>query len=306
MEIQKLSIGHGVRWFRQAIDLGTRNPKAVFGAALLLLLTLYATALLVMLPAIGALQGTGTKNAAVNAMAMLGWLAPVFLIVLMLMPILFGGLMHVIREAEAGRPIGATALYAPFRQGKARTLAALGLVQLLFGVASALVVALLAGANYWHDYMAAMQAAMSGLVPAVPQPEHPGLLLLFQLLFNYFSYTITLFSVPLIMFSGQPLLQAIKLSAMAAVRNFSTNLIAGALFLAGVLVAALIVMLLAAFASLLGSFVHTQVGALLAFVVFMGFGVIVIVVLTGGAYFAWRDTFDGQTLIEQPFLGVEA
>ncbi len=306
MEIRKLSIGHGVRWFRQAIDLGTRNPKAVFGAALLLLLTLYATALLVMLPALGALQGTGTKHAAANAMVMLGWLAPVFLIVLMLMPILFGGLMHVIREAEAGRPIGATALYAPFRRGKARTLAALGLVQLLFGVASALVVALLAGANYWHDYMAAMQAAMSGLVPAVPQPEHPGLLVLFQLLFNYFSYTITLFSVPLILFSGQPLLQAIILSAMAAVRNFSTNLIAGALFLAGVLVAALIVMLLAGFASLLGGFVHTQLGALLAFVVFMGFGVIVIVVLTGGAYFAWRDTFDGQTLIEQPFLGVEA
>ncbi len=306
MEIRKLSIGHGVRWFRQAIDLGTRNPKAVFGAALLLLLTLYATALLVMLPALGALQGTGTKHAAANAMVMLGWLAPVFLIVLMLMPILFGGLMHVIREAEAGRPIGATALYAPFRRGKARTLAALGLVQLLFGVASALVVALLAGANYWHDYMAAMQAAMSGLVPAVPQPEHPGLLVLFQLLFNYFSYTITLFSVPLILFSGQPLLQAIILSAMAAVRNFSTNLIAGALFLAGVLVAALIVMLLAGFASLLGGFVHTQLGALLAFVVFMGFGVIVIVVLTGGAYFAWRDTFDGQTLIEQPFPGVEA
>lgn len=306
MEIHKLSAGHGVRWFRQAIDLGARNPKAVFGAALLLLLTLYAAALLLMLPAIGTLQGAGTKHATANAMAMLGWLAPVFLVVLMLMPILFGGLMHVIREAEAGRPIGATALYAPFRQGKARTLAALGLVQLLFGVASALVVASLAGANYWHDYMAAMQAAMSGLVPSVPQPEHPGLLVLFQLLFNYFSYTITLFSVPLILFSGQPLLQAIKLSAMAAVRNFSTNLVAGALFLAGVVVAALIVMLLAGFASLLGSFVHTQVGALLAFVVFMGFGVIVIVVLTGGAYFAWRDTFDGPTLIEQPFLGVEA
>ncbi len=306
MEIRKLPIGHGVRWFRQAIDLGTRNPKAVFGAALLLLVTLYAAALLLMLPAISALQGTGTKHAAANVLAMVGWLAPVFLVVLMLMPILFGGLMHVIREAEAGRPIKATALYSPFRQGKARTLAALGLVQLVLGVAGALVVAALAGANYWHDYMAAMQAAMGGLVPAVPQPEHPGLLVLFQLLFNYFSYAITLFSVPLILFSGQPLLQALKASTMAAMRNFSTNLIAGALFLAGVLVAALIVMLLAGFASLLGSFVHTQVGALLAFFVFMGFGVIVIVVLTGGAYFAWRDTFDGQPLTEPPFVGVEA
>ncbi len=306
MEIRKLSMGHGVRWFRHAIDLGTRNPKAVFGAALLLLLTLYAAALLLMLPAMGAMQGTGTKPAAGNVLAMLGWLAPVFVVVLMLMPILFGGLMHVIREAEAGRPIGATALYSPFRQGKARTLAALGLVQLLFGVVSALVVASLAGANYWHDYLAAMQAAMSGLVPAVPQPEHPGLLVLFQLLFNYFSYVITLFSVPLILFSGQPLLQAIKLSAMAAVRNFGTNLIAGALFLSAVLVTALLVMLLAGLASVLGSFVHTLLGALLAFVVFMGFGVIVIVVLTGGAYFAWRDTFGGQPLSEQPFLGVEA
>ncbi len=45
MEIRKLPIGQGLAWFRQAIDLGARNPRAVFGAALLFLLALYAVAL---------------------------------------------------------------------------------------------------------------------------------------------------------------------------------------------------------------------------------------------------------------------
>ena len=44
MDIRALPVAQGLAWFKQAIDLGGRNPRAVFGAAMLLILALYAAA----------------------------------------------------------------------------------------------------------------------------------------------------------------------------------------------------------------------------------------------------------------------
>ena len=46
MDIRALPVAQGLAWFKQAIDLGGRNPRAVFGAAMLLILALYAAAML--------------------------------------------------------------------------------------------------------------------------------------------------------------------------------------------------------------------------------------------------------------------
>ena len=45
---------------------------------------------------------------------------------------------------------------------------------------------------------------------------------------------------------------------------------------------------------------------LLEMLVLLVFGVVVIVVLTGVAYFAWRDIFEGDAAQPPPFVGVEA
>jgi hypothetical protein len=247
------------------------------------------------------------SGASQDAMSVLGWLAPLFLVVLLLMPVLFGGVMHVIREAEAGRPVRARDLYAPLRQGAARRLALLGLLQLLFGLVGAVVAVTLAGADYWQQYLAALQGAMNGVAPVMPQPAHPGLLLVFQLLFNYFSYAVMLFSIPLMLFSQRTLRDAILLSLRAAVANAGANLLAAGLFLGAVIVAAVLATLLATLANLLGGLVLTQLGVLLELLVLLVFGVVVIVVLTGVAYFAWRDTFEGEGGAQPPpFVGLEA
>lgn len=302
MDVRKLPVGRGLQWFRQAADLGVRNPRAIFGAGLLFILTLYAIVLLMMLPAVGMMRAGASRD----LMSLLGWLAPLFLVVLLLMPVLFGGLMHVIREAEAGRPVRARDLYAPLRQGAARRLALLGLLQLLFGLVGAIVAVALAGADYWQQYLAAMQGAMNGVVPVMPEPAHPGLLLVFQLLFNYFTYAVMLFSIPLMLFSGRTLREAIVLSLRAALANVGANLLAAGLFLGAVVVAALLTTLLATFASLLGGLVLAQLGTLLELLVLLVFGVVVIVVLTGVAYFAWRDIFEGDRAQPAPFAGIEA
>ncbi len=303
MHINKLPISQGLSWFKQAIDLGARNPKAVFGAALLLIAVLYGLAMLVAVPA-ALLLGKGAATPDLPRMAL--WFVPLFLALMLLIPVLLGGLMHVIREAEAGRPVRARDLFAPFRQGQAPRLALLGVVQIVLALAAGLVVVALAGADYWRDYLDAMRGAMSGNVPVMPQPEHAGLLTLVQLVFNYFSYAIMLLSVPLMLFSGSALRDAIQGSLVAAVRNVGPNLLAGLLFMAGAIVAAIAVALLSGFVGLVGSLVHEALGAVLMLLVLVGFGAVLLVVLTGGSYLAWRDTFGDAAAPPARAAGIEA
>ncbi|GAA5001675.1 DUF898 domain-containing protein [Pseudoluteimonas lycopersici] len=288
MEIRRLPIGQGIAWFRQAANLGASNPRAVFGAALLLIATLYAVMFVAMLPMIARLQHQEIGS----IQSLLKWMVPFFLVVMWLTPVLIGGLMHVIRESESGRPARARDVYIAFRAGKAWRLASLGLVQIGFGILGGMLVTVLAGQNYWHDYMAAMQAAMSGSVPVMPEPQHPGLLLLTQLVFNYFSYAIMLLSIPLILFSGLSFGQAISASFRASLRNFFPYLFAGILFVLAMIVAVLMIMLAMVVAQVVGSFLHPAVGTALTLVLFFVFAAMVLVVLVGSAYLAWRDTFE--------------
>jgi hypothetical protein len=302
MQVRKLPVSQGLAWFRSAIDIGGRNPKAVFGAALLFIAVFYGLALLLAVVA-AALVKSGTPSPSL----FLAVFVPLFLAIMVLMPILIGGLMHVIREAEAARPVRARDLFAPFRLGSAKPLAALGLLQIALAVLGALLMVAVAGADYWKDYMAAMQSAMGGATPAMPQPRHPGLLFLLQLAFNYFTYAIMLFSVPLVLFSRAPLLDAVRASLGASVRNVGANLLAAALFVGGTIVAAIVVALLAWLAGLVGGLVHVAVGTLLSMAILLGFGAVLLVVLAGCAYLAWRDTFDAPAPPpSQRFEGIEA
>lgn len=304
MEIRKLPIGQGLAWFKQSLDLGARNPKAVFGAALLLIGVLYALAMLLGLSASLVARPAPGQVPDLGRIALL--FVPMFLLLMLLFPSLLGGLMYVIREAEAGRPVRALDLFAPFRQGKAPRLAWLGVVQLVLAFIGGVVMVSIAGPDYWRDYLAAVRGAMSGTMPAVPQPDHPGLLMLVQLAFNYFSYAIMLLAVPLMLFSGSDLAGAIKDSLRAAVRNVGANVFAGLLFVLGVIVAALLVALLSGLVGIIGNLVHAAVGNALMAVVFIGFGAVLLVVLTGGAYLAWRDTFGDAAPPSTSVDGIEA
>ena len=78
------------------------------------------------------------------------------------------------------------------------------------------------------------------------------------------------------------------------------------LFLGAVIVGAVLATLLATLANLLGGLVVAQLGVLLEILVLLVFGVAVIVVLTGVAYFAWRDIFEGDAAQPPSFVGLEA
>lgn len=294
MEIRSLPVGQGLAWFKQAIDLGGKNPRAVFGAALLLILALYA-AMLAMALGVAALVmgGQAVGDAANPSLAAAMWAAlPLMLLAMLLVPILLGGLMHVIREAEAGRAVRARDVFAPLRTAHGRRLALLGLLQVALMVAGGALVMAIAGADYWRDYVAAMHVAMQGgIPPQVPQADNAALLFLVQLAFNYFSYAMMLFAIPLMLFSGSGFVAALRDSLRASVRNVGANLLAGLLFIGALLVASLLVLLVGGLASMVGGFIHQALGGLLLMLVMLGFASVVLVLVAGGAYLAWRDTF---------------
>lgn len=305
MDIRRLPASHGLVWFRQAIDLGAKNPRAVFGAALLLIAALYAAVLamaLVLAMLVGGDHASGQAPALGTLMAVA---APLTLAIMLLVPVLLGGLMHVVRETEAGRSVRARDVFMPLRDAGGRRLAWLGVVQVALAVLGGLAMVAIAGGDYWHDYLQAMQSAMQGQPPALPQPRNAGLLFLAQMAFNYFSYALMLFSIPLMLFSGLGLGDALRQSLRASVSNVGANLLAGVLFIGALVLAAIVVALAAGLLGILGGLVHPVLGSLLAMLAMLGFAAVVLVLVVGAAYLAWRDTF-GDAATPPPVHGFEA
>ena len=301
MDIRALPVGQGLAWFKQAIDLGGKNPRAVFGAALLLILALYTAAMLVAL-VLAVIVGAGdaAEGSTPDLRLVMAVAIPLTLLVMFLVPILLGGLMHVVREAEAGRPVRARDVFAPLRSAHGRSLALLGFVQVGLTVVGGVVMVAIAGSDYWREYMLAMQQVMAGVQPTMPQPANGGLLFVAQLAFNYFSYALMLFSIPLMLFSGNSLGEALRNSLRAAVRNIGANMLAGALFIGALLVAALVVGLVATLLAMLGGAIHAAIGAALSMVAMLGFAALVLVLLVGATYLAWRDTFGDASVPPPP------
>ena len=301
MQVRQVPARQGLAWFRDAINLGSRNPKAVFGAALLLIDAMYLFVLVLGL--VAAMFGGRGEGAAASG-ALMGVALVMTLALMMLMPILLGGLMHVIREVEAGRPARATDLFAPFHSGRLPQLAALGVLQVVVAIVFGLLLVSITGTDYVKEYMAAMRDIST--LMALPEPRHPILLFVLQVGYNYFTYVGMLLAVPLVLFSRATVMDAVRGALRASVSNVAPNLLAAVLFVLGTVVALIVVLLLAVLLGTLGALVHPMVGVVLSSAVVLAFGTALLVVLAGGAYFAWRDSFEGEGASPPPFSGIEA
>lgn len=295
MDIRKLPVSQGLAWFRQAIDLGGRNPKGVFGAAALMILAFYAVALILVVPMVASVSGLD-KNTA-DAGALMARIMPIaaamMLAISLLVPFLVGGLMHVIRETEAGRKPGPLALFQPFRSGRGGRLLAIGLIVLAVQFAGGVLAMLAGGSDYIREYMEMMRGIMSGADPrTIAQPKTPFVMLLLQLVVNYVAYAILLFGVPLVLFFDSALGAALRDSLKASGRNVGPNVFAGLLLLVGIIVAVLLFFLFAALVTMLAKLVHDALATIVMLGLFLLFGCALIVVIVGAGYFAWRDTFD--------------
>jgi len=281
--IRKVPLTHGAQWLMRAINLGRRNPRAIFGAALLLIAVLYLLMVAFTLP----LQFGEAPDfeTAVTTVALAALAA------VLILPVLLGGLMHVIREAENGRPTRARDLFAPLRLHKALPLALLGMIQIALALICGSLLIWATGADYWPQYQEMVRGAITGRITTVPSAEQPALVALAQLLFYYFSTAVVLVSVPQIMFSGLGLSDAVKRSFGASLWNLGAYLFATMLFMLGAMIAGLMVSIAALVVAMLGAAVTPMLGHLLAWLLFAAYGTAFLVVMCGTCYYAWSDVF---------------
>lgn len=286
MLVRSLPISRAWAWFLQAANLGVRNPRAVFGAALLMVATLY---LLVMAGGLlGSLLAGGTTPGTAALALMLLTVVTVFLLV----PVLIGGLMHVIHESESGRPVHARDLFVPFRQGRAGKLAAFGSLQIIAMAIGGVVTSQLAGADYMAAYSEAVNAILQKKTPApLPAPAHAGLLFFWQIAFNYFTATVVLLGIALVALSGRGVGESVVAAARAALRNLAPNLLAAVLFFLAVMIAGLLLSVVGSVALLVLGKLFMPLALMAGLLLTFAFITAVLVMVCGGGYLIWRDTF---------------
>lgn len=296
---RRVPVARALGWLTAAANVGARGGRALFAgtalgiAALYLLLTLLLAVLSPPPPAAGA---------AVDVAAALRAVAPVFVVMLLAFPLLLGGIVHLVDLSERGAPLRPLDVFAPLRDPRrVRALAAIGLLQVaLSAIAIALVMAL-AGNDFWNDYFVALREAVNGRAATPPQPRHPVLLSVVQLVFNYLSAATMLLSVPLVVCSGLGISAAFMGSLRAALRNLAPNLVASAVVVAVMLAAAVAFAIVAALAASIGALLHASIGALLVAALTLVFATVVLTLLMAAAYHAWRDMF-GPDAPEAPVL----
>lgn len=285
MQIRPLPPAQAWRWFVEAINLGVRNPRAIFGAALLLVGCLYMLVVVggVLAGMVGGGQAT-TPMLLITLMTVVG--------VFLLVPVLIGGLMYVIREAEAGRAVRARDLFEPFKAGRAGKLAAFGSLQILLMALGMTITRQLAGEDYMSAYNEAVNAMIQQqeVVP-LPAPAHPALLFFWQIAFNYFTTTLMLLGVALVMLSGSRFIDAVKSATTAALRNIAPNLLAAGLFFASVMIVVMVMSVFGSVLLLVLGKLFMPLAWLAGLILALALVSAVLVVICGGGYLIWRDTF---------------
>ena len=286
MQTRSMGPASGWRWLARAVDLGRHNPKALFGAAILLMVVALVPSIVQQL----ALLALGPDN--VQAVLAVGVVATLVMIVVF--PLLIAGFLRVIDAAENGRPTRATALFDTFRAGSGRgriigtglllMLVYLALLALVLGIAGRDVVAW-----YW-EVISLMQSATPGTTPDVPPlPDGMGRvagLLLLVMMVSGGLYAIGFGQVAL---NGRGAGGALADAVTGTLKNVLPLLVLTVLGLVAILLASIAIALVGGLLMLLGSLVSPALGMALAVPVYLAFMVIMYVVMFGVMYFLWRD-----------------
>lgn len=245
----------------------------------------------------------------VGLSALAGGHVALSLVIALLGPILFGGLLYAVREVDQGRAALPTHLLQGLREGKTAALLATLLPQVLAVMLAALLLFALLGTEQLTQMTRVMEHIQAN--PDKPDPaliqSLPGGRLLAWLLgvvvIGLVAGFFTLLATPQVMFAASGGLEAMAASFRACVRNLGAIVVmVMLLFIAmfALAIAANLVTLIAAL--LVGPTVAAMIGQLLMMAVLLP-------VMSGTAYCAWRDLLgDGSTPPTPPPLvnGIEA
>lgn len=276
-EIRKVPAGDGAEWLLGGFALLRAAPVALGLLGLIW----------------GALSAAASMSGNIAA-SLVMWL---------LGPILFAGVIHAAREVDSGRPAQPAHLLHGLRDGKALALLALLLPQIAALVLLALLlVAMLGGEQLQHVAQVMEQMQSSGdpeLARSLPTGTLLGWLLV-ALVVGVIAGLFTFVAVPEILYRSRGAFSAMALSFRACLRNLGALLVMIVLLFIAFFALSLAISLVSALLGwALGPRPAQFIGQLLMFA-------IVLPVTGGMVYHAWRRML-GDTPLPPPVAGaVEA
>lgn len=276
----------GWSWLMQAINLGRHNPKAVFGAVALL-------ALIALVPSVvQVLLQSGLK---LGANATLAVIAACTVVMVLIYPLLIGGVLRVIDASEKGLPTHASALFDTFRSGNgAGRLVGFGVVMFVIYLAVFVAVVGLFGQDFFDWYMELLSAGTQA-DPAVQAqamrdiPDGFGTVMALGTLAGLFFGGVYAIGFGQVALAGRSVAGALADGFTGTLKNVFPILLLAAIVFVFFLVFALVLALVAGLLAMVGGLVHPLLAALLVAPVYLGALLVMYVVLFGVMYFMWRD-----------------
>ena len=271
----------GIRWLRDAINLGARNPRTLVLAAALVLVcgivpSLFTTGLQFLFP----------NNQAMFVVAM----GLSLLIGLALAPV-FAGFLQVIHAIEIGQPTHARAIFAPYHTGVWKPVIGFSLLMwIVYAIAVALVV-WAAGPEIRQIYADLLAASASGAQPAAMETMPPGFWRAFAVagVSGLLIGGMWAIGYGQVAISRRPVVAALIDAIVGTLKNIPALIV---LLLAAILlwvVLAIVFLIVALVLSLIAKFVGGWLAIVLLVPLYIALALGVYIVMFGLAYAMWRD-----------------
>jgi hypothetical protein len=301
MQTRAMGPGAGWSWLKQAINLGRNNPRALFGAAALLMLV-------AIVPSVVQIVAQFAFHSVTASLWIVGLAALVMLVVY---PLLIGGFFRVIDATERNRPTHATALFDTFRSGRgAGRLIGFGLLLALIYVLAlgAIVMAFGSEVPGWYlQVMQASQHATPGTPPALPpMPDGIGKVFGLGLLLMMFLGGVYSIGFGQVALTPRSVGGALADGVTGTLKNLLPLLVLTVIALLGMFGVAIVLGLALGLLAGLGSLVHPALGIALAIPAYIAFLIVMYVVMFGVMYFIWRDVAGGEPAATPAVGGFEA
>jgi hypothetical protein len=298
MTTRALGAGAGIEWLKQALNLGRNNPRAIFGGAALLLVTLFAGAIglsLVLVLVSSALNADPTTSLAVSLVVGMG--------IVVLMAAMMVGYLRLVHAVEQGRPASAGSVFAGFGD-MAASGRAIGFMLLLTLAQYALVIALVSvfAPEFGAWYIDNLKTTMGGQ-PAEPMTSLPGgfgTAFALMMAIGLFSYAVQAIGLGQIANARAGVGAALADGVAGAAKNLLPLLVFLLLMLLAGIVLMLAVALLAAIVGVLAKLVWTWLLVLVGVPLYFAFLLAMMVVMFGVMYFVWRDICGDAPAPEAP------
>lgn len=267
MDFRTAPPSRGLAWFQSSLRMLDKNPRGLLSITLVFVLLDQLPNLFYAVPAASGLLS---------------------MLVLLSFPALWGGMLHAIGEAKAGRPVSPLQLFEGLRRPGARAqLLLLGVLVLGAMLLVALAFQRILGAQ---DIAVLMKLAAQTLAPDSAQVQQmltpllhavmAAAVILFVLLSGLF------FAVPRVMFDGRGAFGAFAESIRACAANVLSLTVYGLVYMFAGFVVFVALLIVGAVLGLLGT-----VGTLLFFAIAIAAWVLLLLVNGAGNYLAWEEVF---------------